>query len=177
MAEFVEKQEFIAAILQLSREGRSGFISAVTENNRSIMLRFHDGLLIQADARSRDVLDVICVLNDSNRIKFIFSDMVMEAQPSIMPIQQFVDAIILGSSTPSVSAASTSNTGSHDLLTPNRLTTILGNYIGLAAGVIVEQAFEEHDGDIKKILNHIWQAIPDKEQADEFKKETLALIE
>ena len=180
--DFLEKTELVKAIKQIADEERTGLLAVVTDGKRSLLLRFCDGILIQANARKSDVGDVLFLLNDCQKVKFSFADLEMEPQPSVMPVQQFIDLIISDTSVADSSdsslpilpdAAVSSSSASVSGLTRNRLTMMLADYIGPAAGLIVEEAFATHKGDMMKILGEIQENIEDREQAEKFKQEVL----
>lgn len=175
-SQFVAKKYFIAFIESVIRNKETGLISILTDSKRSILLKFSEGILIHAYGRSRDLGDVVQVINESDQMKFDLVPIPPENGAEIMPGEIFLQLLQSGS----VDEPGSSLTGFEKTVPSSRnteihaakelLESLAAEYVGMVAEVIVEEALDA-SGSLEEAIDNIARSIPDPEQSAAFRAE------
>ena len=176
--QFVSKTQLIILIKDIVREKKTGLISILTDTNRSVLLKFSEGRIIHSYSRSRDVGDVIQVLNESQSLKLTFAQIPAENAPELIPGEVLIQLLEAGS-TESDTQPMAGNFGA-DSSAPNTarsnasmasvsavLEELAAEYIGLVAEMIVEEALDSTSSTTEAI-EYIAKMIPDEDDARQF---------
>ena len=169
-SQFVEKNQFIAFIEDVIENRKTGLVSILTEHKRSILLKFSQGILIHSYSRSRDIGDVIQVINESARIKFDIAPIPVEEGNEILPGTILLQLLQTGASTEAGSAppgvADSRNSEIHSAR--ELLENLAAEYVGMVAEIIVEEALDM-SGSLEEAIDNIAESIPDPEQSASFR--------
>lgn len=182
-SEFVGKSSLVDQINFIANSGKTGYLTILTNNRRSVLLCFFQGKLTQARARSRDVADAIDVLNSCDLVKFTYTDTKVKNFVEIMQIDVFLQMISLSmeSGKRSLVLSSTRQPVSNDAKPAvsstmiSLLSEVAASYIGPIADMVVQDAVSESDN-FEEIVENIANTIPDVEAADKFKSEALSIL-
>lgn len=178
-SQFVAKTSFIAFIKDIIQTGKTGLVSVLTESKRSVLLKFSKGVLIHVYSRSRDIGDVVQVINESNRIKFSMVPIPPENGIEIMPGKILLQLLQTGSSgeagesdvAEQKSAVRASSSVNLEIQAAKELLeSLTSEYVGMVAEVIVEEALEV-SGSLEEAIDNIASSIPDPEQSAAFRAE------
>lgn len=172
-SQFVEKSQFIAFIQDVIHNRKTGLVSILTESKRSVLLKFSQGILIHSYSRTRDIGDVIQVINESERIKFDIAPIPVEKGTEILPGKILLQLLQTGSSPETgtgkpqeESSSANSELGSARGLLEN----LAAEYVGMVAEVIVEEALDV-SGSLEEAIDNIASSIPDPEQSASFRSD------
>lgn len=172
-SQFVAKSQFIAFVEGVIQNKETGLLSVLTESKRSVLLKFSQGVLIHAYSRSRDIGDVIQVINESERIKFGLVPIPPEDGVEVMPGHILLQLLQTGSSSEApgtVPAASATPRDSGVQAVRELLESVAAEYVGIIAEVIVEEALESSSS-LQEAIDNIARSIPDPEQSGAFRAE------
>lgn len=173
-SQFVAKSNFIAFLKGVIRNRETGLISILTESKRSVLLKFSEGVLIHAYSRSRDMGDVVQVINESDRIKFDMVPIPPENGTEIMPGKILLQLLQTGSGsevTVTTGKPASTSTGNSEIYSAKELLeSTAAEYVGMVAEVIVEEALEV-SGSLEEAIDNIAKSIPDPEQSASFRAE------
>lgn len=175
------KRQLIALIRRVVSEQQTGLVSILTDTKHAVLLKFFEGRLIHLHSRTREIEDVVQVLNECEWVKFKFASVTVENRPEFMPIETFLQLIetedsedVTIDSTPTIP-----NAGSHTNVARRSretealielLAKIASEYVGPVAEMVVEEAFENDDDPIRAI-EYIAEMIPDSRHAADFRAE------
>lgn len=95
-SQFQAKSELLERIQRVFKREETGMLTVLTDNNRSVMMRFTAGELTSARCRSWDVANTIEALLEAKTVKYTFTAGLSEDKPPIMGAQDFMDAISMG---------------------------------------------------------------------------------
>lgn len=165
---FVDKNQFIAFIDDVIQSKKSGLVSILTDSNRSVLLKFSNGLLIHSYSRSRDIGDVIQIINESSRIKFDIAPIPPESGDEILPGKILLQLLRTGTSAEAGSAGDVRENNTEIQSARELLENLAAEYVGMVAEVIVEEAMEV-SGSLEEAIDVIAQSIPDPEQSASFR--------
>ncbi|MCP4431139.1 MAG: hypothetical protein GY806_09195 [Gammaproteobacteria bacterium] len=172
-SQFVEKSQFIAFIKDVIQNRKTGLVSILTESKRSVLLKFSRGVLIHSYSRSRDIGDVIQVINESERIKFDIATIPAEEGTEVLPGKILLQLLQSGNSVEAEtqSPATVGNSRSSEIHSARELLeSLAAEYVGMVAEVIVEEALDL-SGSLEEAIDNIATSIPDPEQSASFRAE------
>ncbi len=178
-SQFVAKTRFIAFIKDILQTRKTGLVSVLTESKRSVLLKFSQGVLIHAYSRSRDIGDVIQVINESDRIKFSIVPIPAESGIEVMPGKILLQLLQSGSSGESDETDITERTLERRKGSPRNLEiraakelleNLTSEYVGMVAEVIVDEALEASSS-LEEVIDIIAKSIPDPDQSAAFRAE------
>lgn len=170
-SQFVEKSQFIAFIKDIILSKKTGLVSILTESKRSVLLKFSQGVLIHSYSRSKDIGDVIQIINESDRIKFDIAPIPAEKGNEILPGKILLQLLQTGSNVEAEIASS--GKGGADInpeiqSARELLESLAAEYVGMVAEVIVEEALDS-SGSLEEAIDNIAGSIPDPEQSAAFR--------
>ncbi len=173
MAQFVPKVKLIEHLHQITANREPGLLTILTENNRSIFLRFSNGRLTRLHCRSGEAGEAIQMLAESNMVKFTYATAPEDDQSELMPADSFLQLIDPGGDA-SGGGAPVVSSGEMSMGDPIKaqMLEIATEYIGVVAEMIVDEAFEGNN-DVGKAIDYIGNAIPDANQSKAFRKAAL----
>ena len=173
--QFVTKDNLVALIKSVIQKKETGLLSILTDTKRSVLLKFSDGVLIHSYCRTRDIGDVVQVINESALVKFNLVPIPPESGAEVMPgdvLLQLLEAGLEVSSeitTPiSANQRNTEVTSAAEML-----ENAAAEYVGLVAEVLVEEALDTSNS-LAEAIDYIANAIPNPDQAAEFRAEVAA---
>ena len=175
MAQFVPKAKLFEQLKQIIGDQDTGLLTILTENNRSIFLRFSQGKLTRLHCRSGEAGEAIQMLAESAMVKYTYATAPEDSEPEFMPTDSFLQLIDPGGDAGSTSqSAALVSSGDSALGDPvkARMLEIATEYIGVVAEMIVDEAFE-NNADVGKAIDYIGNAIPDANQSKAFRKAAL----
>lgn len=179
--EFVPKQQLIERIKRIAKQREDGFLTILTNTQRSVLLRFSGGRLIQSRCRSKDIMDAIQVLLESTTLKFNYAAAPAEDLPEIIPIGTFLQAIgqsinawsetpVAPDASPKLAPkpipAQTPDGIDPDLL--RILSNIAREYIGMVADIVVQDILSQQLT-ISETIDQIANSIPDAKMSKSFR--------
>ena len=186
----VSKGQLVKLMREIVGAQETGLISILTNTRHAVLMKFFAGKLIHIHSRTRDIGDVIQVLNESDWVKFKFTRMPMDDLPEFMPMTTFLDLIEVEDDddttvtaalesneavdvTPATAPAPAPGTKSDQSISETRairelLIKIASEYVGPVAEMVVEEAFE-NNSDTEKVIEFIADSIPDPAHAAEFR--------
>ena len=174
--QFISKKKLIAALRKIGEAKVTGLISILTGSQRAVLLKFSRGKLIHAFSRSRDISVVIQVLLATEHVKFSFTQVPVEDQPELMPLDMLIEILESGGSPdmeldPSSLPGEVVASGATNItLEPLKelLVDIASEYIGLVADIVVEEALE-NSNDTFEAIDAIAAMIPEENRAADFR--------
>lgn len=171
-SQFVPKTRLFEQLGEIIEQQETGFLTILTDTNRSVLLRFSDGKLTRLHCRSKEAGEAIQVLAESAMVKYTYASAPEDTEPELMPADSFLqlidpggDAGTAGGSSPVISS---SGSIANDPIRAQMLE-IATEYVGVIAEMIVEEAFEE-DRDVAQAIDYICQTIPDANQSRAFRE-------
>lgn len=170
-SQFEEKDQFIAFIEDVFRNRKTGLVSILTESERSIVLKFSQGVLIHSYSRIRDIVEVIKLISQSSRIKFDLTPIPAETGTEIMPGTLLLELLQTGDGLESeTDLAQPRKSSANSGLQPARglLEDVAAEYMGMVAEVIVEEALDV-SGSLEEAIDKIASSIPNPEQSASFR--------
>ncbi len=172
---FVPKEELLVQLNKIISQQETGLLTILTEQSRSIFLRFSQGRLTRLRCRSGATGEAIQMLAESVMLKYSYAVAPEESEPELIPAENFLQLINPGGSVAStvrrttvVSSAGPSVGDSIRL----QMLEIAIDYMGVVAEMIVDEAFEA-DADVGKAIDYISNAIPDVNQSRAFRESAL----
>ena len=168
---FVPKALLLERLQELVAMRESGLLTILTESRRSIFLRFSQGRLTRVYCRSGDTGEAIGLLARENCVRFTCNSAPEQDKPELMPAESFMQLIA-----PAAVKDDSNRAGHSDRDPPgpqsNPLRTqmleIALEHIGIAAEIVVEEAFESN-GNIALAIEYIGDTIPDPEMSRAFR--------
>jgi len=177
-SQFVPKVKLIEQLGEIINNRETGFLTILTDGNRSVLLRFSQGKLTRLHCRSKEAGEAIQVLAESSLVKYTYASAPEDSEPELMPVDSFLQLIDPGGSTVSFAkmspVVSSSNMSMGDPIKAQMLE-VATEYIGIVAEMIVEEAFEDSN-DVGKAIDYIGNAIPDANQSKAFRRAALELF-
>jgi len=174
-SQFVPKAKLFQQLGEITRNQETGFLTILTDSNRSVLLRFSQGRLTRLHCRSKEAGEAIQVLAECVLVKYTYASAPEDDEPELMPTESFLQLIDPGGSNRSSSAVTSvvtsSNISASDPVKA-QLLEIATEYIGIVAEMIVDEAFEASD-DVGRVIDYIGNAIPDANQAKAFRDAAL----
>ena len=179
--QYGSKRQLIALIRRVVGEQQTGLVSILTDTKHAVILKFFEGRLIHLHSRTREIEDVVQVLNECEWVKFKFASVTMENRPEFMPIETFLQLIETEDSEDFTTDPTTTIPNAGSLTNVARgsreteplielLVKIASEYVGPVADMVVEEAFENDDDPIRAI-EYIAEMIPDTRHAADFRAE------
>jgi hypothetical protein len=175
MAQFVPKAKLFEQLTDIIDRQETGLLTILTENNRSIFLRFSQGKLTRLHCRSGEAGEAIQMLAESAMVKYTYATAPEDSEPEFMPAGSFLQLIDPGGDAGSTNqTAPLVSSGNMALGDPvkARMLEIATEYMGVVAEMIVDEAFEGNS-DVGKAIDYIGNAIPDANQSRAFRKAAL----
>jgi hypothetical protein len=174
--QFISKKKLIAALRKIGEAKVTGLISILTGSQRAVLLKFSRGKLIHAFSRSRDISVVIQVLLATEHVKFSFTQVPVEDQPELMPLDTLIEILESGGSLDleldptSLPGAVAESNSTNITLEPLKqlLVDIASEYIGLVADIVVEEALE-NSSDTFEAIDAIAAMIPEADRSAAFR--------
>ncbi len=168
-SQFVPKAKLFAQLAEIIKNEETGFLTILTDSNRSVLLRFSQGKLTRLHCRSKEAGEAIQVLAESVLVKYSYASAPEDTEPELMPADSFLQLIDPGGDAGAVVSTGTSALGDP---VKAQMLEIATEYIGVVAEMIVDEAFET-TSDIGKAIDYIGNAIPDANQSKAFRKAAL----
>jgi len=166
--QFVAKAQLAEQVTAIVQNQESGFLTILTDTNRSVLLRFSLGKLTRLHCRSKEAGDAIQVLVECRQVKYTYVTAPRDDQPELMPASSFLQLINLGTVAGPVAEVRVSgNSVANDDPIRLQLLEIATEYIGIVAEMIVDEAFAA-DPDIGRVIDYVGDSIPDPGQAAAF---------
>ena len=173
--QFVDKAQLFAQLVDIVDNQETGFLTILTDTNRSVLLRFSQGKLTRLHCRSKEAGDAIQVLAESAMVKYTYVAAPEDNEPELMPTSSFLQLIDPGNSAADAAKATVRVSGTKqaaDDPVKAQMLEIATEYVGIVAEMIVDEAFEENS-EIGGVIDHLCEAIPDRNQASAFRKAAL----
>ena len=166
--QFVAKAQLFEQITAIVQNRESGFLTILTDTNRSVLLRFSLGKLTRLHCRSKEAGDAIQVLVECRQVKYTYVAAPRDDRPELMPTSSFLQLIDLGAGTgPATGVYVSGNSVAIDDPIRLQMLEIATEYIGIVAEMIVDEAFAA-DSDIGRVIDYVGESIPDPGQAAAF---------
>ena len=170
-SQFVSKARLLEQLREIIDTQETGFLTILTDTNRSVLLRFSEGRLTRLHCRSKEAGEAIQVLAESAMVKFTYASAPEDTEPELMPAASFLQLIDPGGDGGASAAgvASSGNGAAASDPVKAQMLEIATEYIGVVADMIVDEAFD--DGrDVAEAIEYITQAIPDANQSRAFRE-------
>lgn len=164
--DFVSKSALIEQIRRVVEKRGSGYFSVLTDNKLSLLIGFTQGRLTRLRCRALQANDVLSVLGNTSHCKYTFSSGQDDETPDIMPVDVFLSSLALGGPATAPAAGGTAPQASQ--VTRKQLTDLAAEYMGIAAEMVVDEAFEETSS-LVHVIESVAGAIPDARQAKAFR--------
>ncbi len=170
-SQFVSKAKLLDQLREIIDANETGFLTILTDTNRSVLLRFSEGRLTRLHCRSKEAGEAIQVLAESAMVKFTYASAPEDTEPELMPAASFLQLIDPGGDAGASlgGAASSGNGAAVNDPVKAQMLEIATEYIGVVADMIVDEAFD--DGrNVAAAIDYITQAIPDANQSRAFRE-------
>ncbi len=171
-SQFVSKARLFEQLAEIIEQQETGFLTILTDTNRSVLLRFSHGKLTRLHCRSKEAGEAIQVLAESAMVKYTYASAPEDTEPELMPADSFLQLIDPGgdaaAAAGSTAIVSSSGSADNDPIRAQMLE-IATEYIGVIAEMIVDEAFED-DRDVAQAIDYICQIIPDANQSRAFRE-------
>lgn len=174
-SQFVPKAKLFAQLSEIIQQQETGFLTILTDNNRSVLLRFSQGKLTRLHCRSKEAGEAIQVLAECLMVKYTYASAPEDTEPELMPADSFLQLIDPGGDAKSAgNSAAVVSSGTMSMGDPIKaqMLEIATDYMGVVAEMIVDEAFEESN-DVGKAIDYIGNAIPDPNQSKAFRRAAL----
>ena len=171
--QFVAKDYLVGLIKGVIQKKETGLLSILTDTKRSVLLKFSEGVLIHSYCRTRDIGDVIQVINESSLVKFNLVQIPPESGIEVMPgdvLLQLLSAGLEGGDEAKTPKAATTQRNSEVASASEILENVAAQYVGLVAEVLVEEALDACKT-MDEAIDYIANAIPNPDQSAEFRAE------
>ena len=180
------KNQLVDLIKQIVESEDTGLVSILTNTNHAVLLKFFQGKLIHIHSRTRDISDVIQVLNESEWVKFKFANITMENLPELMPIHIFLDLIDSGIDQTITTQPTDATTSSEPVTSETKidgvsdqlikaLVEVTSEYLGPVAELMVDEAFELSNDPIQ-VIEYLAGMITESQRAAEFRQAGLQAV-
>ena len=174
-SQFVPKANLFQQLGEIIKNQETGFLTILTDSNRSVLLRFSRGKLTRLHCRSKEAGEAIQVLAESVMVKYTYASSPEDTEPELMPADSFLQLIdpggINGSSAIDAPIVSSGNVAMGDPV-KSQMLEIATEYVGIVADMVVEEAFQDNN-DVGKAIDYIGNAIPDANQSKAFRRAAL----
>ena len=169
-SQFVSKSKLIEQLREIIDTQETGFLTILTDTNRSVLLRFSEGRLTRLHCRSKEAGEAIQVLAESAMVKFTYASAPEDTEAELMPAASFLQLIDPGGDAGAAQAGAAVTSGGVAVNDPIKaqMLEIATEYIGVVADMIVEEAFDEGRS-VAEAIDYITQAIPDANQSRAFR--------
>ncbi len=170
-SQFVTKADLLAQLREIIDTRETGFLTILTDTNRSVLLRFSEGRLTRLHCRSKEAGEAIQVLAESGMVKFTYASAPEDTEPEIMPADSFLQLIDPGGDAGASlggGAAATDGAAGNDPIR-SQMLEIATEYVGVVADMIVDEAFDDNR-DVAAAIEYIAQTIPDANQSRAFRQ-------
>lgn len=176
------RQELADKIKEIHTGAQSGVMSVVTEQGRSVSLRFFEGRITRIQSRGSDLQHAIGLLVEAEDLKFNFVESTVKEEPDQMPAMYIVELLEKGPSAETIAAIETQEMqevsepqqaadASVDRNTLKRVLTELALvHVGPIAELLVEQALANSNTP-ELIIREISDNIPSENDARNFRTE------
>jgi hypothetical protein len=174
-SQFVPKVKLFEQLREIVRQRETGFLTILTDSNRSVLLRFSQGKLTRLHCRSKEAGEAIQVLAESLLVKYTYASAPEDDEPELMPAESFLQLIDPGGGGGSARRGNAAFSSASTLIgdpIKAQMLEIATDYMGVVAEMIVDEAFESSN-DVDKAIDYIAKAIPDSKQAEAFRKAAL----
>jgi hypothetical protein len=171
--QFVAKDHLVVLIKDVIQKKETGLLSILTDTKRSVLLKFSDGILIHSYCRTRDIGDVVQVINESSLVKFNLVQIPPESGIEVMPgdvLLQLLSAGLDGGGSSPKAPKAAAQRNSEVASASEILEQAAAEYVGLVAEVLVEEALDACKT-MDEAIDYIANAIPNPDQAAEFRAE------
>jgi hypothetical protein len=172
--QFVTKDNLVALIKGVIQKKETGLLSILTDTKRSVLLKFSEGVLIHSYCRTRDIGDVVQVINESALVKFNLVPIPPESGIEVMPggvLLQLLEAGLEGGGSSKATPQAPANQRNAEVSSAGEiLEKAAAEYVGLVAEVLVEEALDSCST-LDEAIDYIANAIPNPDQAAEFRAE------
>ncbi len=172
-----------AKIREIHTSAQSGVLTVVTEQGRSVSLRFFEGRITRLQSRGSDMQNALGQLIHAEDLKFNFIESSVAEEPDLLPALYVVDLLEKGPTEQQTAIDTTETAAVEDITVPqaNRpgvdsktmqrvLSEISLVHIGPIADLVVEQAISENNT-FELIINAIAENIPSETDARAFRNE------
>ena len=166
-SQFVTKSDLLAQLREIVDTRETGFLTILTDTNRSVLLRFSEGRLTRLHCRSKEAGEAIQVLAESGMVKFTYASAPEDTEPEIMPAESFLQLIDPGGDAGASLGGGAAAAGNDPIKA--QMLEIATEYIGVVADMIVDEAFDENR-DVAAAIDYIAQTIPDANQSRAFRQ-------
>jgi len=170
-SQFVPKSKLFDQLSEIVSQRETGFLTILTDTNRSVLLRFSQGKLTRLHCRSKEAGEAIHVLAECSMVKFSYASAPVDNEPELMPAKIFLQLINPGDAIdePVDFPDAISNSGMFvsDPIKVQMLE-LATEYVGIIAEMIVDEAFEDDTG-VSEAIDYIASTIPDETQANAFR--------
>lgn len=171
-SQFVTKARLLEQLREIVAQQETGFLTILTDTNRSVLMRFSQGKLTRLHCRSKEAGEAIQVLAESAMVKFTYASAPEDTEPELMPADSFLQLIDpggdAGGSSGGGAIASSGGAAINDPVKAQVLE-IATEYIGVVADMIVDEAFDE-GRNVAEAIDYISKAIPDANQSRAFRE-------
>jgi len=171
-SKFVPKTQLFAQLADIISQRETGFLTILTDTNRSVLLRFSAGKLTRLHCRSKEAGEAIQVLAESTMVKFTYASAPEDTEPELMPADSFLQLIDpggdAGAGSTSAPVVSSGNLSAGDPIKAQMLE-IATDFVGVVAEMIVDEAFDNNNN-VAAAIEYICQAIPDANQSRAFRE-------
>ncbi len=180
------KNQLVELIKQIVETEDTGLISILTNTNHAVLMKFFEGKLIHIHSRTRDISDVIQVLNESEWVKFKFANITMENLSELMPVNTFLDLIDSGIDQSITTQPNYATTTSESVTNKTKidgvsdqlnkaLVEVTSEYLGPVAELMVDEAFELSNDPIQ-VIEYLAGMITESQRAAEFRQAGLQAV-
>ncbi len=169
-SQFVSKARLLERLHEIVDASETGFLTILTDTNRSVLLRFSEGRLTRLHCRSKEAGEAIQVLAECGMVKFTYASAPEDTEPELMPAASFLQLIDPGGDAGAAhdgAVSSAEGVAANDPIKAQMLE-IATEFIGVVADMIVDEAFDE-DRSVAQAIDYITQAIPDANQSRAFR--------
>ena len=174
-SQFVPKVKLFEQLSEIISQRETGFLTILTDSNRSVLLRFSQGKLTRLHCRSKEAGEAIQVLAESSMVKYTYASAPEDDEPELMPADSFLQLIDPGGNAGSSSYTSPGFSGAtSSRVDPVKaqMLEIATEYMGVVADMIVDEAFDGNSN-VGKAIDYIGDAIPDANQSKAFRRAAL----
>lgn len=170
-SQFVSKSRLYEQLNEIIENSETGFLTILTDTNRSVLIRFSTGSITRIHCRSKEVGEAIQVLAESAMVKFTYAAAPEDTEPELMPAETFLQLINPGGDVTSTSTDSHSvSSDSMQVSDPvkSQMLELAVEFVGVIAEMIVDEAFDGNTS-VSKAIDYIAETIPDPNQSQAFR--------
>ena len=170
-SQFVSKSRLYEQLTQIIEDSDTGFLTILTDTNRSVLIRFSTGSITRIHCRSKELGEAIQVLAESAMVKFTYAAAPEDTEPELMPAETFLQLINPGGDLDASGTAGQSvSSDGMQVSDPVKaqMLELAVEFIGVIAEMIVDEAFEDNSS-VSKAIDYIAETIPDPNQSQAFR--------